>query len=377
EAFNSIKDTKLFGIEGVFVDKFIQNATVFAKANARIRVQVKLPGLALDLIIFGGIMMIVLYVLATKNNLNASLPIITLYGFTAYRLKPQIQTIFNSVSNINFSRASLGVVLSDVKKLSATVEEKQTGVVDKIQFQHLSLEDIVFRYPQAEDFALRGISFEVLSRQSVALVGPSGSGKTTLVDIILGLLEQQQGKVKVNGQEVTVSNKHVWQSRLGYVPQHIYLLDDTILNNIAFGVPANKIDMQKITKALELADLAGFIGTLPAGLNTEIGERGVRLSGGQRQRIGIARALYRDPEVLVLDEATSALDGITEDNIIGSLNKLHGNITLIMIAHRLTTVQHCDCIFMMEGGKLVQEGTYQELLETNLTFKRMAKATSF
>ncbi len=378
EAFGSIKDTKLYGIEDIFVNRFQKNASSFSRTNSKVRIQVKIPGLALDVIIFGGIMMIVLYMLLRNRELSDSLPVITLYGFTAYRLKPQIQVGFNSMSNINFSKVSLRLVLEDLAKLTSSMERNEAAIAsDRWAFKRLTVNNISFKYPLSDDLVVRGVSFTVEQNTSVALVGPSGSGKTTLVDIVLGLLEPQAGQIIVNDNTIDRLNKADWQRKLGYVPQQIYLLDDSIINNIAFGVPSHLIDKDKIEEVVEIADLKNFIGELPEGLNTQIGERGIRLSGGQRQRIGIARAMYRNPSLLILDEATSALDGITEDNIISSLNKLHGKITVIMIAHRLTTIQECDSIVLIESGSVAQIGTFKQLMEESDTFKRMAKLTSF
>jgi ABC-type multidrug transport system fused ATPase/permease subunit len=208
---------------------------------------------------------------------------------------------------------------------------------------------------------------------SVGIVGPTGCGKTTTVDIILGLLAPTQGQLLVDGVEITQKNLASWQKNLGYVPQHIYIADDTIARNIAFGIPDDEIDMNSVSRAARIANIAAFIESeLPEGYQTSVGERGLRLSGGQRQRIGIARALYRDPSVLVMDEATSALDGITEETVMEALHSLSRKKTVIVIAHRLTTVRECDVIYLLERGQIVAQGSYHELMRESAWFRAAA-----
>ncbi|EWG99105.1 hypothetical protein Q427_26930 [Halomonas sp. BC04] len=239
----------------------------------------------------------------------------------------------------------------------------------------IRLEDITYRYPQAERPALDQLSLEIPARTTVGLVGSTGSGKTTTVDIILGLLTSQHGQLVVDGTPITADNVRAWQRAIGYVPQHIYLADDTVAANIAFGLPADKIDMQAVERAARIANLHDFVvNDMDHGYDTQVGERGVRLSGGQRQRIGIARALYRDPEVLVLDEATSALDNITEQAVMEAVHNLGHRKTIILIAHRLSTVEACDRIFLLKHGRLDGTGRYDELLADNANFQSMVNA---
>jgi ABC-type multidrug transport system fused ATPase/permease subunit len=221
--------------------------------------------------------------------------------------------------------------------------------------------------------ALKGIDLTIPARSTVGLVGATGSGKTTTVDVVLGLLEPQVGCLSVDGQPVTAANRRQWQRAIGYVPQHIYLADDSVACNIAFGLPANDIDQHALERAAKIANLHEFVsGDLPEGYDTTVGERGVRLSGGQRQRIGIARALYHNPKVLILDEATSALDNLTEQAVMEAVSNLGHEITVILIAHRLSTVRQCDQIFLLDKGKLQAQGTFNELARTNERFRAMA-----
>lgn len=251
-----------------------------------------------------------------------------------------------------FNKPAIDAVYRDLKqidelensKVSKDVNEKTLGLKKSIKIEKLS-----FKYPDAENFVLQNVNFEIFKNKSTAFIGPSGAGKTTLADIILGALEPTEGCIwadTVNIQE----HMNAWHKNLGYIPQSIYLMDDTIRNNIAFGIRNEDIEEDKVWKALEQAQLKEFIQSLDRGLDTEIGEGGVRLSGGQRQRIGIARALYNDPEVLVLDEATSALDNETEGAVMEAIDRLSGTKTLIIIAHRLTTIKNCDIIYEVKNG---------------------------
>ncbi len=250
---------------------------------------------------------------------------------------------------------------SDRKKKAKTV------LTEKI-----AIRDLHYHYPNSEEQALNGVSLDIARGSAVAFVGPSGAGKTTIVDVLLGLLEPQKGEILVDGKNIFDSIS-AWQRNIGYIPQFIYLADDTMRRNIAFALPDDQVDEQKVQRAVEQAQLTELVERLPDGLDTVIGERGARLSGGQRQRIGIARALYHDPQVLVMDEATSALDNITEQQIIQAIDTLKGERTIVMIAHRLTTVMNCDVLYMMENGRITDQGTYAELLARNAGFREMAR----
>jgi ATP-binding cassette subfamily C protein len=230
---------------------------------------------------------------------------------------------------------------------------------------------VSYHYPSSEEEVLSEVSIEITQGTSVGLIGSSGAGKTTLVDVILGLLQPTEGKVLVDGVDIQQGLRG-WQNQIGYIPQSIYLCDDTLRGNIAFGIPEEEISEEQVWSAVQLAQLQELVERLPQGLDTVVGERGVRLSGGQRQRVGIARALYHNPQVLVMDEATAALDNETEASIMEAVEKLSGEKTLIMIAHRLTTVKNCDCLYLMERGKVVDQGSYEELRDRNESFMRMA-----
>jgi ABC-type multidrug transport system fused ATPase/permease subunit len=241
--------------------------------------------------------------------------------------------------------------------------------------EQIELEDVHYAYPRAERPAARGVTLTIPARSTVGLVGGTGAGKTTTVDIMLGLLVPDRGTLSVDGIPITADNLRAWQRSIGYVPQQIFLSDDTVAANIAFGLKAEDIDQAAVERAARVAELHDFVlRELPDGYATKVGERGVRLSGGQRQRIGIARALYHDPDVLILDEATSALDNLTERAVMDAVHNLGRAKTIVMIAHRLSTVRECDTIFMLEGGRVVAEGSYDDLIETNRQFRALAGA---
>ncbi|MEM8484859.1 MAG: ATP-binding cassette domain-containing protein, partial [Bacteroidota bacterium] len=238
----------------------------------------------------------------------------------------------------------------------------------------ITLSGISFKYPEAEEKALDQLQLQIQKNQCIAFVGTTGSGKTTLVDIITGLLQPGAGSIKVDGVPLDAGNRRAWQNLIGYVPQEVALYDDTVARNIAFGSADEDIDMERVATVCRIANIDSFIaGELPEGYHTRVGERGVRLSGGQRQRLGLARALYKQPEVLVLDEATSALDGITEEAVMAGITAAIAGVTTIMIAHRLDTVKACDTIYMLENGRIASHGTYAELIQKNAVFRRMSR----
>jgi ATP-binding cassette, subfamily B, bacterial PglK len=282
---------------------------------------------------------------------------------TSSQLLPQKQYLKQQFLEklLAYSPADYQILTSDATNLPTSIKHKKKAI-GSLSFQdYLSIENIKFCYPKIERNALDNISFKIHKGESVAIIGRSGSGKTTLVDVILGLLQPDAGDIKVDGRSI-YSDLRTWQNMVGYIPQSIFLTTDTIERNIAFGVHDELIDRQRLNEAIESAQLAGLIEELPNGIKTEVGERGIRLSGGQRQRIGIARALYHAREILILDEATSALDNETEQMVTKSIQALSGSKTMIIIAHRLTTVEHCDRVYQMEKGEIVQSGTYDEVV---------------
>jgi ABC-type multidrug transport system fused ATPase/permease subunit len=304
-----------------------------------------------------------------RGSINSALPVLSLYVFAGYRLMPSLQQIYVSFNKMTYVSPSLNSLYYDLKNLEKTDEKKDDNKI-KIN-KKITLNDICYNYPNSSKTTLRNVSINIPARTTVGLMGTTGSGKTTTIDIILGLLEAQEGTLEVDGQVITKNNSRAWQRSIGYVPQHIYLADDSVAANIAFGTTSKEINYDAVEKAAKIANLHDFvINELPKKYETKVGERGIRLSGGQRQRIGIARALYHNPSVIILDEATSSLDNDTEKLVMNAIEKLGQNKTIILIAHRLSTLKNCDKIFLMEKGEMKREMTYKELNETEFNLQQ-------
>ena len=384
EILNGIKELKILGQDGAYQERFADYSALYARNQWMNATVSQVPRYAIESIAFGSVILLVMYLLATHQDFKEALPLMALYAFTAYRLLPAFQQIFASATAVRFNMPSLEAVEDKLKTVVRTpVPETKPIVQAKPMLlvnekvgpfqQEIVLENLVFRYASAATPLLNDLNLTIQRNTTVAIVGSSGGGKTTIVDIILGLLEPQDGTVLVDGIPITASNVKTWQKHLGYVPQHIYVADDTVAANIAFGVAPRDLDIDRVEHAARSANLHEFVvGELPDGYRTMVGERGVRLSGGQRQRIGIARALYSDPDVLILDEATSALDSLTEDAVTEAIRGIFNQKTIIMIAHRLRTVQQADIIYLLENGSIADQGTYAELLDKNDVFRRMA-----
>lgn len=373
EGFGGIKDIKFLNRENNVVKNFSGDALVFARAASAAAIIAQAPRYALEIVAFGGVLVTLLYLLVNNYMVSAIIPLLALYVFAGYRLMPSLQQIFAYLTQIKTNKDSLDIIYDDIRRLSIICSTAEK--VANLPFNsELQIKDLVYFYPNTEKSAIHGINLTIRKYAIIGFVGATGAGKTTIIDVILGLLEPSSGSLIVDGQIIDRNNIQAWQSNIGYVPQHIYLCDDTIANNIAFGLQENEVDISVVRKVAAMANLSDFIEKeLPNGYETIVGERGVRLSGGQAQRIGIARALYRDPTVLVLDEATSSLDGITEDVILQAVKNVAHKKTIIMIAHRLSTVKECDHIFFMKNGTVIDIGNFDELLERNDDFRKMAK----
>lgn len=373
ETLAAIKDVKVLGNEKVYRDQYKSVLGIFAHSQFYLNVISKLPHFVMDMLTFGGIVLILLYLLYTRGDIETALPVLVIFSLALQRTKPQVQQAFASLTMINFQRASIELVLKDLKTLTY-VKDKQSTKLDRgfSNWESLNLANLCFEYRKGKGI-IRGVDIKVKANSTIAFIGPSGSGKTTLVDLILGVLKPTSGNVYVNGTAIDESNYHYWQKEIGYIPQNIAIFDDTIANNVAFESESSKIDRKRVEEVLDAVEMKEWLAENSNGLDTMLGDRGIKISGGQRQRIGIARALYRSPSLLVMDEATSALDGITEDKVIQSIYALSGKLTIIMIAHRLTTVKGCDEIYFLEKGKILTSGTYQYLLETCEPFREMAK----
>lgn len=372
EAFGGIKDVKVLQRESAFAARFDPPSLRFSRAMASNGAIAVLPRYLLETIAFGGILLIVVYYLRAGQGVAQILPKLSLYAFAAYRLMPALQQLFGAFASIRFNRAALDDLSTDLESIGSSWL-REAPVAELPLLEAIHFEDVRFRYPSASEWALRGTSLTIPRNHTIGLVGTSGAGKTTLVDLLLGLYEPQQGRIRIDDVVLDSATIPAWRRQIGYVPQNIFLSDDSIAANIAFGMAAKAIDLTLVERAARIAHLHEFIGTLPEGYETVVGERGVRLSGGQRQRIGIARALYHDPAVLVMDEATSALDGATEDGVMQAIGDLTGQKTIVLIAHRLSTVEDCDCIFLLEDGVVKDHGTYRQLIAESHSFRVMAK----
>ena len=374
EAFGAAKEVKVGGLEKTYIEKFSDAAKNFALNQASSQVVGQLPRFILEAITFGGIMLIILYLTGKTGNFNNALPILSLYVFAGYRLLPALQTIYFSFTQLNFIKPAIDSLSDDIKSLKPKNSNQNQDVL--LLNKAITLKNVYYNYPNTSRTALRDVNINIPAKSIVGLIGKTGSGKTTAVDIVLGLLEPQKGTLEVDGQIITKQNSRAWQRSIGYVPQHIYLSDDTIAANIAFGVHSKNINQKTVEKAAKIANLHEFIlDELPEQYLTTVGERGVRLSGGQRQRIGIARALYHNPQVLVLDEATSALDNQTEKVVMDAINNISKDITIILIAHRLNTANNCDIIYKLEKGEVKGKGTFQELTNENDNFVATSQNT--
>jgi ABC-type multidrug transport system fused ATPase/permease subunit len=371
EAFGAAKEVKVGGLEQVYINRFDKPSKIYAGNQSLFVIISLLPRYFLEAIAFGGMILLVLFLMVKGDNFIKIVPIIGLYAFAGFRLMPAIQQVYANSAQIRFHLSSLNAAHKDLVNLKYF--EQSTSGTSTMRFnKSITLKNIYFSYPNTKKPALENIDLSIPAYSKVGIVGATGSGKTTMVDLILGLFNASKGTLSVDGNLITNNNKRSWQKNIGYVPQQIYLSDTSIAANIAFGVEIKNIDYQLVEKAAKIANFHNFIKKLPDGYNTVVGERGVRLSGGQRQRIGIARALYNNPQILILDEATSALDNLTEQAVMEAVNNLGSKITIILIAHRLSTVKNCDTIFLLEQGKLIGQGTYEELNQSNEQFMKMS-----
>lgn len=354
QSFGGIKEVKVMSREAFFLRNYDESYRKVSIVQRKQSIMQLLPKPVLETISICGILSVLAVRTAMGADLSQFIPTLSLFAIAAFRLLPAFNRITAELGSIMFTKASVNAVYEDLKEVEQLLKEKEIENKDSLELQiqeKISIQDVSFKYPNTEQFVLDHIVFEIPARKSVALIGPSGAGKTTLADVILGVLKPETGTITVDGVDV-FEHMHSWHKLLGYIPQTIYLMDDTIRNNVTFGIPESEVDEEQVWTALREAQLETFVQGLEKGLDTVVGERGVRLSGGQRQRIGIARALYSNPQILVLDEATSALDNETETAVMEAIDSLQGNKTMIIIAHRLTTIRNCDFIYEVSNGKI-------------------------
>lgn len=377
EATNGIKEVLVFGVEDQVLRRFRGPARDLAGYQVLSSNIGKMPRYVLEAIVYGGFVGMLLFMFVRRGQGMADvLPVLGVIGMAGMRLLPSLQLMYGYASSMRFSLPTLEKLKKDLAEFEQTVPDRpqQNTMLLKTAIE---MRNVVFRYPTSDRDILSNVSLKIPANSTIGIVGRTGAGKSTAVDVIMGLFAPSSGQVLADDQVLNAENIRSWQKNIGYVPQQIFLNDDTIAANIAFVAEPGDINMAAVVKAARIANLHAFVSTeLPNGYNTRVGERGVQLSGGQRQRIGIARALYHDPDVLILDEATSALDSSTERAVMDALNNLGGVKTVIMIAHRLTTIQNCDIIFLFEKGVLSAQGNYEELLANSKTFREMAGSDS-
>ena len=382
QGLGGLKETKILGREEFFINTFDKNSKGLARVQLFMHVINQLPRSFLETICMISMLLIMLLIIVQNKEIQSIIPTLSIFAMAAFRIIPSMNRIFAATAVLRFNSYSVEVVYNDLVSLNKDlntndVAKRADATETVIVFNKvIELKNVYYQYPNANRLALNDISIKIPQHYSVGFVGPSGAGKTTLVDIILGLLPPTQGKMLVDGKDIQ-DNLASWQRRIGYIPQNIYLSDDTIRCNIAFGLPDEQIDEEKVWSALESAQLEELVNSFSDKINTFIGERGIRLSGGQCQRIGIARALYHNPEVLVMDEGTASLDNETEREIMKAMRRLGGKKTLIIIAHRLSTVKNCDLLYFVSDGKVVNYGTYDELLINSVDFKEMVMSTEY
>jgi ATP-binding cassette, subfamily B, bacterial PglK len=372
ETFGSIKVLKLGNLEQTYINRFAKSAKIFASNISKGKVIAHTPRYLIEGVAFGGLMILILTQMLLDNQIQNIIPVIALYAFAGYRMIPALHNIYHSVTHINFSSKALDMIHQDMMNFKYFEKTLNTTSVLPLT-KSIELSNVNFSYNNNKQIVLKNINLTIPAFSKVGIVGLTGSGKTTMVNIIMGLLDPNEGSLSIDGNIINASNKKSWQKCIGYMPQQIYLSDDSIINNIAFGVEVKDINYQAIEQAAKIANLHDFIiNELPNGYNTTVGERGVRFSGGQQQQIGIARALYHKPQILVLDEATSALDNYNEQIIMEALKNIANKITIIIIAHRLSTVKNCDVVFVLDKGELKATGTYEQLNQSSREFKKIS-----
>lgn len=358
QAIYGLKDVKVLNREEFFVRNYYETGKIGANVGRTYAVMNNIPRLLIETVFIVGVLTFIIIYMKGGGNVASMVSTLAAFGVAAMRVLPSVNRINTYITEISYNQPSLDFVYQNLQEGMKTdamlaqrraySQKEKLELKDKIELNHIS-----FHYPDSDKNIFTDAHMEVPKGKSVGIMGTSGAGKSTIVDILLGLLHAQEGEITCDGVDI-FKNYESWLAQIGYIPQSIYLIDESIRDNIAFGIDADKIDEKRIWEVLEEAQLKEFVEELPNGLDTTIGDRGVRLSGGQRQRIGIARALYHDPEILVFDEATSALDNDTEAAVMDAVNSFHGKKTMIIIAHRLNTIEKCDIIYKVEEGKLVQ-----------------------
>jgi ATP-binding cassette, subfamily B, bacterial PglK len=367
DALNGIKDVKMSGYESWFARQSKHYSRLQRRAHVRTQQIEQLPRFLVETLAFSAIVTLVVIAVTRGTQVNELIPILGLYAFAGSRLMPSMSQMYTGVAHLKFSRVSierLVEVMREAHEHSRPIVDSPTRPLLHLR-RELTFNKVSFVYPSSNRVVLREVDFSIPANTTVGFVGPSGAGKTTIMDLCLGLLRPREGTITVDGVVLDDQNVRAWQNNIGYVPQQIFLNDSSVAENIAFGIPPDSIDMAKVERAAKLAKMHDFVvSELPDGYQTAIGDRGIRLSGGQRQRIGIARALYNDPDVLFFDEATSSLDTQTEEAIVEAIRSMAHAKTILVIAHRISSLQGCEAIYVVKSGRIVRRCSYAQLLES-------------
>lgn len=374
QSFNGIRDVKLFHANEYLLNKVGNVAREAADVQSRMETSVQIPRLLIETVVVIGFLGIVLAFAATSRTPQEIISTVGIFGMAALRLMPSLNRILTAATQLRQRAAFIATIHDDLTHMDEISMHSPDGSRQpELPFKHeIRIDNVVYSYPDTEHAVLRGANLTIGKGKSVGFIGSSGAGKSTLMDIILGFLKPESGRILIDGKNA-YDNIAGWQKHIGFVPQQVFVMDDTIRRNIAFAVDDENIDDLRIKTVLEMTQLEQFVNDLPEGLDTMLGEHGTRLSGGQRQRVAIARALYHDPDVLVFDEATSALDNVTEQEITRAIETLAGDKTILIVAHRLSTVKNCDQIVFMKDGEIVATGRFDELIKNNPGFAELAR----
>ena len=374
QGLGALAEARIFGREQYFQQTLYNSLSNFARVTRLQQVINKSSPYIMETIAIAGILLVIVGLVAGGSDVAQLLPTLALFGAATVRLKATIGQIVGGVSQIQFSLPAIGSVVDDLEVIEPLVQQRQRQENKDVVLpfeREIQVQQVSYTYPNTDTPALRDVSITIPKGTSVGLVGATGSGKSTLISIILGLLQPDNGQVLVDGKDISIYRRG-WLDHIGYIPQFIYLTDDTVARNIALGIADEDTNYDRVWSALRAAQLEEYVNGLSKGIHTIVGERGVRMSGGQRQRVGIARALYHNPDVIIMDEATSSLDNQTESLVMEALENLKAGRTFIMIAHRLSTVQQCDQLYFLEQGEIVANGTYEELCEKHIAFRELA-----
>ena len=368
QVFGAIKDVKILAREKYFTNEFNNETKGAEQLNFFSEVISKIPRLAMEIFAVITILLVALLFISSGKSIETMIPFLGLLGIATIRVIPSFGSITNTLGKMRRSIVSFNLIVKELEDLEIYGKNKKnfnlTNEKDLFSKKNIEIKNVSYEYPNSKTKILKNISLTIKSGNYIAIIGKTGSGKSTLANIMIGLLEPSEGEICAGTNNIK-NNYLMWQKRIAYIPQDVYLIDDTIKRNVAFGISDKEIDEAKVKNSIKLAQLSDFIKDLPSGLNTLVGDRGIRISGGQRQRLGIARALYRNSEILVLDEATSALDLETEKKLIKDIESLRSDFTLIAVTHRLSAIKNCDEVFLLSNGQLIDKGDINQLILRN------------